>query len=98
MKAILQEAALPYARQLWRSKWVSIGVAWALCAIGWPIVAMIPPQYESSTRVYVNADQLLTPLLHGLAVDDNPVRHVEYLQRTLLSRPNLEQVIRLSDL
>lgn len=98
MKAVLKQQALPYLRQLWRYKWVSIAIAWGICAVGWPIMALIPPQYESSARVYVNADQLLTPLLRGLAVDDNPVRHVEYLQRTLLSRPNLEQVLRLSDL
>src|SRR6185503_3097104 len=98
MKAIFQDIALPYARHLWRYKWLSVAAAWVICAVGWPIVAMIPPRYESSARVYLNADPLLTPLLRGLAVDDNPVRHVEYLQRTLLSRPNLEQVVRLSDL
>src|SRR4029077_1550353 len=78
--------------------WLSVGVAWLICAIGWPIVALIPPKYESSARVYVNADQLLTPLLRGIAVEDNTLRQVEFLQRTLLSRPNLEQVIHLSDL
>jgi polysaccharide chain length determinant protein (PEP-CTERM system associated) len=88
----------PYLRQLWHHKWFSLAIAWVICVLGWPIVALIPPQYESSGRVYINADQLLTPLLRGIAVDDNPVRHVDYLQRTLLSRPNLEQVIRLSDL
>lgn len=98
MKGVLYEQALSYGRQLWRYKWLSIGLAWLICAIGWAIVALIPPRYESSARVYVNADQLLTPLLHGLAVDDNPLRQVDYLQRTLLSRPNLEQVIHLSDL
>lgn len=98
MKIVLYEQALTYARQVWRYKWLSVGLAWAICVIGWPIMAMIPPQYESSARVYVNADQLLTPLLHGVAVDVNPLRQVEFLQRTLLSRPNLEQVIHLSDL
>src|ERR1700686_2974487 len=98
MKAIFQDQALPYLRQLWRYKWLSISLAWIICAIGWPIVSMIPPRYESSARVYLNADQLLTPLLRGLAVDDNPARQIDYIQRTLLSRPNLEQVIKLSDL
>jgi polysaccharide chain length determinant protein (PEP-CTERM system associated) len=98
MKGILYEQALSYTRQLWRYKWLSIAVAWAICAVGWPVVRMIPPKYESSARVYVNVDQLLTPLLQGLAVDVNPMRQVGYLQRTLLSRPNLEQVIHLSDL
>ena len=98
MKGVLYDEARSYARRLWRYKWLSIGLAWGICVIGWPIVALIPPRYESSTRVYVNADQLLTPLLKGISVDDNPLRQVEFLQRTLLSRPNLEQVIHLSDL
>jgi len=98
MKGVLYEEALSYARRLWRYKWLSVGLAWLVCAIGWSIVALIPPKYESSARVYVNADQLLTPLLKGIAVDDNPLRQVEFLQRTLLSRPNLQQVVHLSDL
>ena len=98
MKGVLYEQALAYSRQLWRYKWLALGLAWLICVAGWTAVALIPPKYESSARVYVNADQLLTPLLHGLAVDVNPLRQVEYLQRTLLSRPNLEQVIHLSNL
>jgi hypothetical protein len=40
----------------------------------------------------------LTPLLRGLAADTDPSRHLDFMQRTLLSRPNLEQLIRLTDL
>jgi len=98
MKGIPHEYALTYARQLWRYKWLSTAIAWLVCAIGWGVVAVIPPKYESSTRVYISADQLLTPILHGVAIDDDPARYVEYLQKTLLSRPNLEQVVHLSDL
>src|SRR3954462_3051475 len=98
LKGVLYEQALSYARHLWRYRWLSIGLAWLVCAIGWPIVGLIPPKFESSARVYVNADQFLTPLLRGLAADVDPRRQVEFLQRTLLSRPNLEQVIHLSNL
>ena len=98
LKGILYQHGLVYARQLWRYKWLSIGVAWLVCVVGWPVVSLIPPKYESSARVYVSADQYLTPLLKGLATDVDPRRQVEYLQRTLLSRPNLEQVIHLSNL
>src|SRR5690349_433128 len=98
LKGVLYEQGLVYARQLWRYKWLSIAVAWLVCVIGWPVVSLIPPKYESSARVYVNADQYLTPLLKGLATDVDPHRQVEFLQRTLLSRPNLEQVIHLSNL
>jgi polysaccharide chain length determinant protein (PEP-CTERM system associated) len=97
MKIILQHEVLPYLRQLWRYRWLSIGLASLICAIGWAYVIMMPPRYEASTRVYLNADQLLTPLLRGIAVDDNPARQIDYLQRTLLSRPNLEQVVKLSN-
>jgi polysaccharide chain length determinant protein (PEP-CTERM system associated) len=98
LKGVLYQQALVYARQLWRYKWLSIGVAWLVCAVGWPVVSLLPPKYESSARVYVSADQYLTPLLRGLATEIDPRRQVEFLQRTLLSRPNLEQVIHLSDL
>ena len=33
-----------------------------------------------------------------LAADTDPGRHLDFMQRTLLSRPNLEQLIRLTDL
>jgi polysaccharide chain length determinant protein (PEP-CTERM system associated) len=98
LKGVLYEQTLSYARQLWRYKWLSIGLAWLICVIGWPVVTLLPPKYESSARIYVNADQFLTPLLRGLAADVDLRRQVEFLQRTLLSRPNLEQVIHLSDL
>ncbi|MGD9614497.1 MAG: XrtA system polysaccharide chain length determinant [Alphaproteobacteria bacterium] len=98
LKNVLYQQALVYARQLWRYKWLSIGVAWLVCVIGWPVVSLIPPKYESSARVYVSADQYLTPLLKGLATEVDPRRQVEFLQRTLLSRPNLEQVIHISRL
>src|ERR1700689_2922977 len=98
MKSVLHTEVMPYVRQIWRYRWLAVAIAWGVCVIGWSVVAFIPPKYEPSTRVYVNADQLLTPLLRGIAVDDDPARHVDYLQRTLLSRPNLLQVIHLSDL
>src|SRR5437763_8240570 len=98
MRSVFEAQALPYLRQLWRYKWLSVAVAWLVCAVGWPMVALMPPKYESSTRVYLNADPILTPLLRGLSVEDNPARQLDYMQRTLLSRPNLEQIIKLSDM
>jgi len=98
LKGVLYQQALVYARQLWRYKWLSIGMAWLVCVVGWPVVSMIPPKYASSARVYVSVDQYLTPLLRGLATEVDPRQQIEYLQRTLPSRPNLEQVMHLSNL
>jgi polysaccharide chain length determinant protein (PEP-CTERM system associated) len=94
----LKSRALPIAQILWRQKWLAIGIAWLVCTVGWIAVSFLPTKYESSARVYLNADPLLTPLLHGLAADTNPTRHLDFLQRTLLSRPNLDQLVRMTDL
>ena len=94
----LKSQAMPVLQMLWRQRWLAVGVAWLVCTVGWIGVAFIPTRYESAARVYLNADPLLTPLLHGLAADTDPTRHLDFLQRTLLSRPNLEQLVRLTDL
>jgi len=89
---------MPILHALWRHRWLAVGTAWLVCTAGWIGAAFIPTKYESSARVYLNADPLLTPLLRGLAADTDPSRHLDFMQRTLLSRPNLEQLIRLTDL
>src|SRR6516165_10824938 len=78
--------AMPIVQAMWRHRWLAVGTA------------CIPTKYESTARVYLNADPLLTPLLRGLAADTDPGRHLDFMQRTLLSRPNLEQLNRLTDL
>src|SRR6202022_4988670 len=94
----IQLAALPFVRALWRPRRLAVGTAWLVCTAGWIGAAFVPTKYESSARVYLNVDPLLTPLLKGLAADTDPSRHLDFMQRTLLSRPNLEQLIRLTDL
>lgn len=94
----LKTFAMPILHMLWRQKWLAVGIAWLVCTVGWIGVAFVPTRFESSARVYLNADPLLTPLLRGLAADTDPLRHLDFLQRTLLSRPNLEQLVRLTNL
>ena len=89
---------MPYVHGLWRRRWLAVGIAWLVCTVGWIGASFMPPKFESSARVYLNTDPLLTPLLHGLAADTNPGRHLDFMLRTLLSRPNLEQLIHLADL
>ncbi len=86
-------------RLLWNRRWVVLGVATVVCAIGWPLVYMMPNKYETMARVYLNTETLLTPLLRGLAVDNNSKEKLaSTARRTLLSRPNLEKVIRETDM
>jgi hypothetical protein len=54
--------AMPFVQALWRHRWLAVGTAWLVCTAGWVGVAFIPTKYESTARVYLNADPLLTPL------------------------------------
>ncbi len=85
-----------YVWNLWRRRWYAIGVAWAVCAVGWIVVSQIPSQYESSARIYMNTDETLNALLHGITVDDNVNARLDRMQRTLLSATNIKQLMRLT--
>lgn len=87
-----------YARAAWRRRWAGVFITWLICGVGWVGVYLVPNQYESSARLYVDADAILTPLLRGLAADSAPATQLEVLQRTLLSRPNLEKLVSKTDL
>src|SRR5579863_2614823 len=87
-----------HALGVWRHRWIAIAAAWLICLAGWVGVSSIPDSYESHARLYIDADAVLTPLLRGLALDNGLVNQIEVLQRTLLSRPNLEKLISKTDL
>lgn len=88
---------IPRMRRLlslgWRHRWKSLLLAWVVCLGGWIAVHAMPDQYQSSARVYADADAILGQTLRGLAVDGATASQVDTLQRTLLSRPNLERVV-----
>lgn len=87
-----------YLHGIWRRRWIVAAICWVICIAGWAGVFQLQDIYESQARVYVDVNSMLTPLLRGLAVDANPLQQLDYMQRTLLSRPNLEQVVHLADL
>lgn len=94
----LKGMILHHLAAMWRRRWYAIVVAWAVCTGGWVYVAFLPDQYEAKTRLYVDTDSMLRPLLRGLAIDSNLMNEVDLMQRTLLSRPNLTRVARMADL
>ncbi len=94
----IYDEIIRHAKAMWRYRWLSLMLAWAVSVIGWGIVVMLPDKYESQARVYVDTGSLLAPLLRGIAVESNLNQEITVMQRTLLSRPNLEQVMRMNDL
>ena len=94
----LREILTRKLQAIWDRRWIAIIASWVVCAAGWSGVMMIPNQYEASARLYVDADAVLTPLLKGVSLDTAGAGELDVLQRTLLSRPNLENLISKTDL
>ena len=89
---------LSYLKGIWIRKWLVLLIAWAICLVGWPVVLKMPDQYEARAQVYVDTDSLLKPLLRGIALQTNPTQQIGMMVRTLMTRPNLEKIARLTDL
>jgi polysaccharide chain length determinant protein (PEP-CTERM system associated) len=94
----LADELLGHLKAIWRYRWYAMGVAWIVALGGWLTVWQLPDRYEADARVYVDTQSILRPLLSGLAVQPNLDEMVLMMSRTLISRPNLEKVIRMADL
>ena len=94
----LVEQVLALLRGMWQRRWLGLGVAWLTAIIGAVLIFRLPDKYEASARVYVDTQSLLQPLMAGMAVTPDAGQQVAILSRILLSRPNLEKIIRKSDL
>lgn len=94
----LYEQLLTYTRGIWRYRWFMMLVAWLVCIVGWGVVYQLPDKYMAEARVNVDTQSMLQPLLRGLTVGTNATQRVQLVTRTLLSRPNLEKLTRMTDL
>src|SRR5664279_5056143 len=94
----IKRQALFHLVMIWRRRWVVLGIAWPICLVGWIAVVLLPSKYVATARVYVDTETLLSPLLKGISVDVDMNQQVEVMQRTLLSRPNLQKVLRMTDM
>jgi polysaccharide chain length determinant protein (PEP-CTERM system associated) len=97
IQEILQQL-LTYLRGIWRYRWYAVATAWVIALAGWVFIAKMPDTYKASTRVYVDTQSMLRPLLKGLTVQSDVKQRLQLMTRTLLSRPNMETVARMSDL
>jgi polysaccharide chain length determinant protein (PEP-CTERM system associated) len=87
-----------YVWGVWRHRWLALVIAWLVAIGGWIWVWQLPESYVAKARVYVDTNSVLRPLLRGLAVQPDVEERIGLLSRTLLSRPNLEKLMRMTDL
>lgn len=87
-----------YALGAWRFRWIALATSWAVGLAGFAAVLSLPNQYEAATRVFVDTQNLLRPLLSGLYVETDVMSDVMVMTRVMVSRPHLEEVMRETDM
>jgi len=94
----LADQLLSQVKAAWRYRWYAMVFTWIIALGGWTAVYRMPERYEASARVYVDTQSVLRPLLAGLTVQPNVEQMIAMMSQTLISRPNLEKVIRMADM
>ncbi len=81
----------------WPNRWVGFGIALVIASAVALVVTVMPDQYQSKAKVYINSAVVLEPLLQGLSVADdaeNRVRLLRVLQTTLVDKDNVDRLIK----
>ncbi|MFL6658895.1 MAG: XrtA system polysaccharide chain length determinant, partial [Massilia sp.] len=96
--AELTAVILTFLKAIGKYRWYAIIISWTVALIGWGVVFMLPNDYQASSRVYVDTQSVLKPLLSGMTTLPNLDQQVMFMRRTLISRPNVERVTRMVDI
>jgi len=94
----LADQFLSHLRASWHYRWFAVGLAWILAVSGWFHVYRMPDRFEASARVWVDTQSVIKQFMSGITTQPNVSHMVGSISRTLISRPNMEKVIRLADL
>lgn len=89
---------LAVARAMWRRRWVGLAAAWAVAVLGALMVMRVPDRYEATARVYVDTKSVLKPLMRDLTVEPDIDQTLQMLARTLITRPNVELLMKKAKL
>ena len=89
---------LAFLKGIWKYRWVAVIAAWVVAIVGSYIVYKMPDDYQASARIYVDTRNILKPLMSGVTVSPDMDRQVNIMSRTLISRPNVERLVRMVNL
>lgn len=87
-----------YLHGIWRYRWSALVIAWIVALPGWIAVYVLPDQYTSQAIMHIDTKSVMRPLLKGLAVESKRESELTIMRQLLLSRKNLEEVIRATDM
>jgi polysaccharide chain length determinant protein (PEP-CTERM system associated) len=80
-------------RDVWRYRWIAMGVAWGVCALAWTVVLFLPNKYEAQARVFVDPSTALKPVIQGLAVEQDVNAELNFVRQGLMSRAHLQKIV-----
>ncbi|MCP5244460.1 MAG: chain length-determining protein [Burkholderiales bacterium] len=83
---------------IWKYRLVATIIAWVVAIAGWIVVLKLPDDYQASARIYVDTQNIIRPLMEGMTVSPNVQQQISIMGRTLISRPNVERIVRMVDL
>lgn len=92
------EQILDYLKGIWVKRRYIMISTWLICPIAWLYISQLDDVYQSEARVYADTQSILGPLLKGLTVESDSDYQIQLMVKTLLSRPNLERITRMTDL
>lgn len=87
-------ALLDHLRGAARFRWWALLAATAVCIAGWAAVMVWPNSYEANTRVFVDTRTALSPVIQGLAIQQDMAAHLNLAQETLVGENQILKVLR----
>lgn len=97
MNDLSRQAAM-VLRSVWQRRWMALWVSWGVALVGAAAVWLVPERHEANARIFVDTQTVLKPLMAGLAFQPDIDQQVRMLARTLISRPNVEKLVKTPEL
>lgn len=94
----LMAQVIAIARGMWRRRWIGLAAAWVVAVVGAAALMRMPDRFEATARVYVDTKSVLKPLMRDLTVEPDIDQTLQMLARTLITRPNVDLLMRKAKL
>jgi len=76
----------------WRYRWSALILAWIVGVLGWGVAVFWCDVYRANARVFVDTGTALTPVLQGLAVNQDVDAQLNFVRQSLLGTPVLNKI------
>ncbi|HZT02755.1 MAG TPA: XrtA system polysaccharide chain length determinant [Steroidobacteraceae bacterium] len=86
------ESLLDELRGAWRYRWLALLSAVGVAVIGWLLIFAMPDRYEAQAEILVDTRTALSPVLEGLATNQDVAVQLNYVRQALLAKPQLTRL------